>query len=339
MGTKVREIGEPQFDAIKAFNEYALYKEQYYHVDKTVLLNGTDVNFDIFQLSGQKLLLLYGASESSPHKINKPIDEEGDVLINKTAIPLYEAYLQSVSKAEVSSAEEKQRIKAVLVKEHAKIVVKDIFENPLSREKIELVIDTVGDTINCILGNKDAIYDLLTLKKHDHTTYIHSVNVGVLSIGLASAIGLDRENMEKLGIGAILHDIGKIVLPVDLLNKEGKLNNTEYQYYKKHVLNGVKILKKFDEFSQEALTPVLQHHEKLSGKGYPLGLVGDDIKLFGRITGIADCFDALTTPMPNRYSLDPFRALSIIAKEKEDYDLKLLKEFVAMLGKLQPKQA
>jgi putative nucleotidyltransferase with HDIG domain len=339
MGTKIREIAEPQFDAVKAFNEYALYKEQYYHIDRTVLIKGTAVNFDIFLLSGQKLQLHYEASESSPREIDTPLVEEGDVLINKTALPLYEEYLKSLSKAEVSSGAEKQRIKAVLVKEHSKIVIKDIFENPLSREKIKLVIDVVGDTINCIFADKDAIYDILTLKKHDYNTYIHSVNVAALSIGLASAIGLDRDKIEKLGIGAILHDIGKITLPVALLNKEGKLNNTEYQCYKSHVLEGVKTLKKFDEISQEALTAVLQHHEKLSGKGYPLGLAGDDIKLFGRITGIADCYDALTTPMPNRYSLDAFRALSVIAKEKEDYDRKLLKEFVAMLGKLQLKQA
>jgi len=329
---------EPQFDAVKAFNEYTLSKEQYYQVDGAVLLGGTSVNFDIFLLSGQKLQLLYEASERSPRNIDTPL-EEGDVLINKTALPFYEEYLQSLSKTEVSSGEEKQKIKTVLVKEHSKIVIKDIFENPLSREKIKLVIDVVGDTINCIFGDRDAIYDLLTLKKYDYNTYIHSVNVAALSIGLASAIGLERDKIEKLGVGAMLHDIGKMTLPVELLNKEGKLNNTEYQYYKKHVLEGVKILKKFDEISQEALTSLMQHHEKLSGKGYPLGLAGDDIKLFGRITGIADCYDSLTTPMPNRYSLTPFRALSIIAKEKEDYDLKLLKEFVAMLGKLQLKQA
>ncbi len=334
MGTKIRAVEEARFDAFKAFNEYAGNKKQYYQVDRTVLLNGTAVNFNIFLLSGQKLLLLYEAGENSPRRINKPVDEEGDVLIKKTALSFYEEYLKSLSKAEISSPEEKQRINAVLVKEHSKIVVKDIFENPLSREKIKFVMEIVGDTINCIFGDKDVIYDLLTLKKHDYNTYIHSVNVAALSIGLASAIGLDRDKIEKLGIGAMLHDIGKITLPVDLLNKGGKLYNTEYEYYKRHVLAGLKILKKFDEIPQEALTAVLQHHEKLSGKGYPLGLAGDDIKLFGRITGIADCYDALTTPMPNRYQLDSFRALSVIAKEKEDYDRRLLKEFVVMLGNL-----
>lgn len=339
MGTKIKEIAEPQFDAVKAFNEYALYKDQYYHVDRSVLLKGTAITFSIYLLSGQKLSLLYDAGESSPHQIDASVEDEGDILINKVSIPSYEEYLKSLSTAEVSSPEEKLRIKTVLVKEHSKIVVKDLFENPLSREKIKLVIEMVGDTINCIFGNRDAIYDLLTLKKHDYNTYIHSVNVAALSMGLASAIGLDRDKIEKLGIGAMLHDIGKMALPVELLNKEGKLTNAEYQFYKSHVFEGVKILKKFDEISQEALTAVLQHHEKLSGKGYPLGLAEDEIKLFGRITGIADCYDALTTPMPNRYSLDAFRALSIIAKEKEDYDRNLLKEFVAMLGKLQPKHA
>ncbi len=332
MGARIKEIGDAQFDAFKAFSEYSGDKKQYYEVDRTVLLNGTDVNFDIFLLSGQKLLMLYEASDKSPRKINKPVDEEGDVLINKSAFSFYEEYLKSLSKAEISSPEEKERINTVLVKEHAKIVVKDIFENPLSREKIMLLMELVGDTINCIFGDKDAIYDLLTIKKHDYHTYIHSVNVAALSMGLGAAIGLDSDKIEKLGIGAMLHDIGKITLPADLLNKEGRLYNAEYQYYKGHVIAGAKILKKFDEISEESLAAVLQHHEKLSGKGYPLGLAGDDINLFGRITGIADCYDALTTPMPNRYSLNSFSALSVLAKEKEDYDRKLLKEFVVMLG-------
>src|SRR5208337_1087771 len=150
MGTKTKEIVESQFDAYKAFNEYASYKEKYYQVDRNVLLKGTAVNFDIFLLSGQKLLRLYEASESSPRKINKPVDEEGDVLIDKTALCFYEDYLKSLSKAEISSGEEQKIIKTVLVKEHSKIVVKDIFENRLSRDKIRHVMELVGDTINCI---------------------------------------------------------------------------------------------------------------------------------------------------------------------------------------------
>jgi len=97
---------------------------------------------------------------------------------------------------------------------------------------------------------------------------------------------------------------------------------------------GYKLLKEQKEFPEESSSAVLQHHEKLSGKGYPFGLKGSEIKLFGRITAIADCYDALTTQRPYKPPLTPYFALSIIVKEKGDHDADLLKSFIKMLGKI-----
>jgi putative nucleotidyltransferase with HDIG domain len=153
-------------------------------------------------------------------------------------------------------------------------------------------------------------------------------------VGLAVQIGLDKERIIRLGLGAILHDIGKTQIPHEIVNKQGKLTDTEYNVIKQHVVRGYEILKEQKEVPEASLIAVLQHHEKLSGRGYPFGIKGKDIKLFGRITSIADCYDSLTTRRPYKPPLTPYFALSIIVKEKGDYDPELLKAFVKMLGKV-----
>ncbi|MBI3592887.1 MAG: HD domain-containing protein [Nitrospirae bacterium] len=132
----------------------------------------------------------------------------------------------------------------------------------------------------------------------------------------------------------MLHDIGKSAISHEILHKQGKLDDTEYRIIKNHVIEGEKILRAHKEFPTESLSAVLQHHEKLSGKGYPFKLSGNEIKPFGRIAAIADCYDALTTQRPYKQAFTPFYALSIVAKETGEYDPDLLKIFIKMLGKI-----
>jgi HD-GYP domain-containing protein (c-di-GMP phosphodiesterase class II) len=124
------------------------------------------------------------------------------------------------------------------------------------------------------------------------------------------------------------------VIPSEIINKQGKLDDTEYRIIQTHVAEGEKILKENHRLPSDSLSAVTQHHEKMSGKGYPSRIKEKGITLFGRITAIADCYDALTTARPYRQSLTPFTALGIIAKETGNYDPELLRVFVKMLGKI-----
>jgi putative nucleotidyltransferase with HDIG domain len=175
---------------------------------------------------------------------------------------------------------------------------------------------------------------LLSMQGYDYYTYTHSVNVAALSISLGILIGLKRDVMEKLGMGAMLHDIGKSRISHEILGKQGKLSDVEYNMIKNHVIEGEKIMLNHADFSAESLTAVSQHHEKLSGKGYPYGLAGNKISLFGRISAIADCYDALTTRRPYKAAYTPFYALMMISKDTGDYDPELLATFIKMLGKI-----
>lgn len=322
------------YDDPAVFSEYSYHKEQYYQIDRNILVPGTTINFSLFTLNKLTFGLIAEATEKSPLKIQENIlNANGDIVIKKSDILLYHAYLDSLLKNDVSK-KDTLKIKAAVIRENSKIILKDLLENPRSGEKIKEVKFMVDNTIDCILKNKDAIYDLLSLKGYDYYTYTHSVNVAIMSIGLGMAIGLQTDSVEKLGIGAMLHDIGKSAIPHEILNKQGKLDDSEYKVMRNHVIEGEKILRLHKEIPEESFAAVIQHHEKLSGKGYPFQLSGDNIKLFGRIAAIADCYDALTTKRPYKPAFTPFHALSIIAKETGDYDPELLKAFVKMLGKI-----
>lgn len=327
---------ESALDSPIAFKNYSFSKENLYQIDRSLIIPRTEVNFPIYIIKNFNITKIVDVSaEKNSIIYNDTIPEEGDILIEKKDLPLFKEYLNSLE-AKLNKADEQpnKELKEILVKENAKMAITDVLNEPRSGERIKKVENIVNNIIETIFDNPDSIYKLISLKGYDYYTYIHSVNVGVLSIGLGIQIGIDKDILYKLGIGAILHDLGKTQIPNEILNKQGRLNNTEYNIIKQHVLLGYKLLKEQKEFPEESSSAVLQHHEKLSGKGYPFGLKGSEIKLFGRITAIADCYDALTTQRPYKPPLTPYFALSIIVKEKGDHDADLLKSFIKMLGKI-----
>ena len=317
----------------KAFKEYSFHKEEHYLIDKTILTPEKEIFFNIYRMDKLKVVPVIEATKNRPSKIDKELlSFAGDFVIKKSDIPLYQDYLLSL--AGLSDPSEEGKVKTIMVRENSKLIMKDLLDDPRSGEKIKESKVMVNGMVDCILQNRDAIYNMLSLRNYDYYTYTHSVNVAVLSVGLGVAIDLKRDDVEKLGTGALLHDIGKSVISREILNKQGKLDSREYILMRNHVTEGEKILRSHKEVSEKSFDAVLQHHEKLTGKGYPKKLYAGEIKLFGRITAIADCYDALTTQRPYKTAFTPFKALSIIAEETGDYDPELLKIFIRMLGKI-----
>jgi len=323
------------YDDPAVFKEFSHRKEEHLQIDRTFLVPGTEINFSLFMLNNLNLIPLIDATEKFPAKIDERVlTAKADIVIKNSDIPLYKSFINSLAKSEHIPPAERMKAKAIAVKESSKLLIKDLLDDPRSGEKIKESTVMVSNMTDCILENKDAIYDLVSLSGYDYYTYTHSVNVAVLSVGLGVAIDLKRNDIEKLGIGAMLHDVGKSAIPHEILNKQGHLTNTEYQIMKNHVIEGEKILRTHKAIPDESFTAVLQHHEKLSGKGYPLKLAGHEIKLFGRICAISDCYDALTTRRPYKPAFKPFQALSVVAQETGSYDPELLRTFIKMLGKI-----
>lgn len=325
---------ETPVDELTRIHNYSFHKERFHHIDRGSLLPGVEVNFSIFIHKGLDFDEVLDVSDKSPQKISPEIfDMKGDIVIKTADIPFYGQYLESLGDIDLHE-KDKVRLQALIIKEKSKLVMREVLSNPRSGASIKKSSSAVEEIAASIFDNKDTLHDLISIKNYDYYTYTHSVNVAVLSIGIGIAIGLPAGEISNLGFGAMLHDIGKSSISPEILNKPDKLTSIEFNIMQNHVMEGERILKEHEYFPENSFYAVTQHHEKLSGKGYPLGIKAPAIKLYGKITAIADCYDALTTQRPYKSAFTPFNALNIVVKETEDYDQELLKTFIKMLGRI-----
>lgn len=170
----------------------------------------------------------------------------------------------------------------------------------------------VDDTIDQILGNRHVMANMIDLRAFDDYTYSHSVNVSMLSSLIGATMKMPRNQLADLTLGALLHDIGKVFVDKNLLNKREKLEPIEFEELKRHSQYGYDYLRNNSAVPDSAKTVALTHHEKCDGSGYPCGLAGSNIPVYGRIVCIADIYDALTSDRPYRKALLPSDALEYI---------------------------
>ena len=171
-------------------------------------------------------------------------------------------------------------------------------------------IETAGKLmVESVFRNADALVGLTRIKEHDPYTAAHCVNVCVLVLAMAHADGIDRSTAEAIAPAALLHDIGKTRVPLEILNKPGRFEPRELAEMRKHALFGEEILRGMPEIPEAGFCIAAQHHERLDGAGYPRGLSGDEIHRFGQIAAAADVYDALTTPRGDRSPMTPHLAL------------------------------
>lgn len=163
-----------------------------------------------------------------------------------------------------------------------------------------------------LLQNKQMIGHLATISTHSPSMYHHSVNVAVLATAVGMSLGYNRQRLMELGIGAMLHDIGKLHLPEEMLKKQDRWSEEEREIAKQHTMHGFNLLRKQHDISLLSAHVCLQHHERLDGSGYPQGLHGKQIHEYAQIVGIADIYDSLTSPRPWRKRYMPQDALEFL---------------------------
>lgn len=143
--------------------------------------------------------------------------------------------------------------------------------------------------------NTETLKLLYLLKQNHPHTYLHSINVANYSISLGERLGLDEESLEKLKLVGLLHDIGKLNIPVNVLRKPGKLTEEEFEVIKNHPVYSVELLKRAGFIDEEVLRSIKAHHERIDGTGYPRSLKGNKIPFFAKIVSIADSYEAMTS--------------------------------------------
>ncbi|MBX6378858.1 MAG: HD-GYP domain-containing protein, partial [Clostridia bacterium] len=183
---------------------------------------------------------------------------------------------------------------------------------PVDVSRVKAAVERILDALS---ANPEASMALSVLKGSDHQTFVHSVNVCVLSVALAVAAGLTRSAVVEMGVGALLHDIGKVALPAAILQKAGPLAPDERRLMESHTTLGYELLRRNPMVSLRSAHVAYQHHERWNGTGYPRGLSGEAIHRYARIVAIADVFDAMTSDRPYRPAPGPKVALSFLQEE------------------------
>ncbi|MEG6521856.1 HD-GYP domain-containing protein [Desulfotomaculum sp. 1211_IL3151] len=175
------------------------------------------------------------------------------------------------------------------------------------------IYPTINDIIDQLLDNTKLMVELIDIRTMDDYVFAHSVNVCVLALMTGITLGFERPKLFHLGMGALLHDIGKIQVPKSILDKPGRLTEEEYAEVKKHPQYGLNILSKNPHVSSLSRLVVYQHHERYNGEGYPRQLKDSEIHQFAQITGMVDMYDALTANRVYRRGFPPHEAYEMIA--------------------------
>lgn len=195
-------------------------------------------------------------------------------------------------------------------------------------KNIRDINEIVNEIIYETLFSKDVLYNLHSISVYDDYTLTHSINMMLLSIVIANNSGFSMDQIKKFAIGCIFHDIGKIFIPIEIINKPGKLTNEEFEIVKSHPEKGYEFLTNYTDLHAVSRNVSLSHHEREDGLGYPRGLKGNEIHKFSKIAAICDVFDALTSDRPYRRALPMHEAMEyLLASGGNQFSVDLIRTF------------
>jgi len=255
-------------------------------------------------------------SQTTQSSVAEDIVEESDDFLQKTTVQ------QEKSHAKIAFAE-------------AGEFITDMMANAKMGMHVEL--EQVNPVINkmsaSILRNENALLGLSRIRVMDKYTFEHSVSISILMMSFAKSLGLSKQIIHEVGIGGLLHDIGKTLTPSEILNKPGKLTEQEFVVMKNHVVDSREILQKTQGLSQIALDVAAQHHERYDGSGYPLGLKGDQISIYGQMAAVVDVYDALTADRCYHKGKEPSEVLKLLLKwAGGHFNPELVQKFIQAVG-------
>ncbi|KRA05315.1 HD-GYP domain-containing protein [Rhizobium sp. Root564] len=231
-------------------------------------------------------------------------------------------------KARCLSAEA-QLTRALKTVEQSKPLIKSIFEDARDGNSlpIDVAMQVVDDIEACMRDSSQALIQVTRLKARDEYTFLHSIAVAALMIHFGRSIKMTDATVKELALGGLLHDVGKVKIPPEILQKSGPLTDAEMITVRQHPQNSFEILSRHGNISEAVLDICLHHHERTDGKGYPDGLLGEEIRPQVRIASICDVYDALTSRRAYKKAWTSDDAVKFMLKQEGQFDRVLLRNF------------
>jgi HD-GYP domain-containing protein (c-di-GMP phosphodiesterase class II) len=232
----------------------------------------------------------------------------------------------------VSRSEELQRAAKICAEGKAAVV--SMFHEvrmgkAVDHEAAGALVDEISSSV---MRNPGALISLARLRSADDYTYMHSVAVCALMVALSRQLSLDARTTREAGMAGLLHDLGKALMPMEVLNKPGKLTDEEFRIIKSHPVEGHRMLVEGGGAGEISLDVCLYHHEKIDGSGYPKGLKDGEISLYAKMGAICDVYDAITSNRPYKSGWDPAESIRKMTEWVGHFDLRVFQAFVKSIG-------
>ena len=247
---------------------------------------------NVIEPGTDRVLLLKGTTLDSVMIFNlKERYNVGEVLIKKN---FSASTISAEMRAEIDIHQSLSTLKNIFGSDDEKPI------RELTKEASAQITNVANELITSLYADDNILLKMHQLQSYDDYTYKHCLRVAMMSVTIGKSLDLPRNRMRDLCEAALLHDIGKRTINIDIIRKPGRLTDDEFAAIKKHPQNGYILLRKNGGYSEEIMNAVLMHHEKFDGTGYPLGLKGSQITYLSRIITVADVYDALTSNRPYR---------------------------------------
>jgi len=328
----------PESQLQSSIREDSVNGQNFLPVPPYMIFPRTVGGFRIYIKQGGRYVLYATEQEQFTERHRRELPEYGikEVYIQTDQKPDYDRYVEENLGRILFSDDPPLEERAAIFYNASLGVIRELFQRSqvqdiLSRTQLDRVLRLVQQTMK-FMASEEALKRLAALIRHDYKTYSHSLHVFVFSAAVLQTYDFEEKDLIEVGLGAILHDLGKSGIPQEILRKCGPLTSAEFEVVKTHPLRGAALCSHLP-LSNQTTNCILFHHERMDGLGYPAGLRKDVLPLAVRVISVCNVYDSLTSSRPYAQQLTPFQALSLMRQDMEGaFDLEVFKRLIMVLS-------
>lgn len=305
----------------------------YIRVDKRFFNPGDYVDFNIYFPDKPSHMSLFLQSNSViDDKKKETLQNIEHIFTKQSERDKYDTFLENHIQEILVDQSLTLDEKTDIIYESTSELTHSLYENPDALKNVQRSKNIVKPVLESIIYHDDTISSYIKIIEYDYYTHTHSLNVSIYALCLGAELDMNKNDLEDLGRSALLHDLGKSKIDIEIVNKTDFLTDDEFETMKKHPTYGYRIARRLGIVNKNILDGIKHHHEKIDGLGYPDGIQGEEITLFPRIIAICDVFDALTTKRTYKDAMSSFEAIKLMKIEMNTHlDMKILNSFIKML--------